>query len=61
MGVGSRLEVLPKDDSVLFVIARIKGEVWGALPGRIVVGAGGVGYQVLVPVSTYDRLNPLEG
>ena len=43
------------------MIARIKGEVWGALPGRIVVGAGGVGYQVLVPVSTYDRLNPLEG
>lgn len=52
---------MPKDDSVLLVIARIKGEVWGALPGRIVVGAGGVGYQVLVPVSTYDRLNPLEG
>ena len=49
------------EDNILFVIARIKGEVWEALPGRIVVGAGGVGYQVLVPVSTYDRLNPLEG
>lgn len=61
MGVGSRLEVFTKDDSILFVIARIKGEVWEALPGRIVVGAGGVGYQLLVPVSTYDRLNPLEG
>ena len=61
MGVGSRLEVFPKDDSIHFVIARIKGEVWEALPGRIVVGAGGVGYQLLVPVSTYDRLNPLEG
>ena len=61
MGGGSRLEVLSKEDSVLSVIARIKGEVWGALPGRIVVGAGGVGYQILVPVSTYDRLNPLEG
>lgn len=61
MGVGSRLEVLPMEDNILFVIARIKGEVWEALPGRIVVGAGGVGYQVLVPVSTYDRLNPLEG
>ena len=61
MGVGSRLEVSPKGDSILFVIARIKGEVWEALPGRIVVGAGGVGYQLLVPVSTYDRLNPLEG
>ncbi len=43
------------------MITRIKGEVWEALPGRIVVGAGGVGYQLLVPVSTYDRLNPLEG
>lgn len=43
------------------MIARIKGEIWEALPGRIVVGAGGVGYQILVPVSTYDRLNPLEG
>ncbi len=61
MCVGSRLEVSPVEDIVLSVIARIKGEVWGALPGRIVVGAGGVGYQVLVPVSTYDRLNPLEG
>jgi Holliday junction DNA helicase RuvA len=49
------------EDNILFVIARIKGEVWEALPGRIVVGAGGVGYQILVPVSTYDRLNPLEG
>jgi len=43
------------------MIARIKGEVWEALPGRIVVGAGGVGYQVLVPLSTYDQLNPMEG
>ena len=50
-----------KEDSVLSVIARIKGEVWGALPGRIVVGVGGVGYQILVPISTYDRLNPVEG
>ncbi len=43
------------------MIARLKGEIWEALPGRIVVGAGGVGYQVLVPISTYDRLNPVEG
>ena len=43
------------------MIARVKGEVWEALPGRIVVGAGGVGYQVIVPLSTYDQLNPLEG
>ena len=43
------------------MIARIKGEVWEAFPGRIVIGAGGVGYQVIVPLSTYDQLNPLEG
>ena len=43
------------------MIARIKGEVWEALPGRVVIGAGGVGYQVLVPLSTYDQLNPVEG
>lgn len=43
------------------MITRLKGEVWEALPGRVVVGAGGVGYQVLVPMSTYDQLNPAEG
>ncbi|MDA8975306.1 Holliday junction branch migration protein RuvA [Akkermansiaceae bacterium] len=43
------------------MITRLKGEVWEALPGRVVIGAGGVGYQVLVPMSTYDQLNPVEG
>jgi len=43
------------------VIARLRGEIWEALPGRIVVGAGGVGYLVNVPLSTYDAINPLEG
>lgn len=43
------------------VIARLKGEVWEALPGRVVVGAGGVGYLVQLPLSTYDQMNPLEG
>ena len=43
------------------MIARLKGEVWEALPGRLVVGVGGVGYQVIVPMSTYDQLNPVEG
>ena len=42
------------------MIARLKGEVWEALPGRIVVGAGGVGYLVNLPLSTYDALNPIE-
>jgi Holliday junction DNA helicase RuvA len=43
------------------MIARLKGVVWEALPGRVVVGAGGVGYLVQLPLSTYDQLNPLEG
>lgn len=43
------------------MIARLKGEVWEALPGRVVVGAGGVGYLVQLPLSTYDQLNPIEG
>ena len=33
-----------------------------ALPNRLVVETGGgVGYQVLVPLSSYDRLNPVPG
>ena len=33
-----------------------------ALPNRLVVETGGgVGYQVLVPLSTYDRLHPVPG
>lgn len=43
------------------MIARLRGEIWEALPGRLVVGAGGVGYQVMVPMSTYDALRPVEG
>ena len=43
------------------MIAAIKGEVWEALPNRLVVGCGGVGYLLHVPVSTYDQLNPFKG
>ncbi len=32
-----------------------------ALPNRLVVEAGGVGYLVFVPLSSFDRLNPREG
>jgi len=58
---GLRLVAIRRSDRVLGMIARLKGEIWEALPGRIVVGAGGVGYLVNVPLSTYDQLNPLEG
>jgi Holliday junction DNA helicase RuvA len=44
------------------MIARLRGEVVEALPNRLVVETGGgVGYQVLVPLSSYDRLNPVPG
>ncbi|MEC9055119.1 MAG: Holliday junction branch migration protein RuvA [Verrucomicrobiota bacterium] len=43
------------------MIARLRGEVVEALPNRLVVEAGGVGYQVFVPISSFDRLNPREG
>jgi Holliday junction DNA helicase RuvA len=43
------------------VIARLRGEVVEALPNRLVIEAGGVGYQVFVPISSFDRLNPRIG
>ncbi|MEM9081188.1 MAG: Holliday junction branch migration protein RuvA [Verrucomicrobiota bacterium] len=43
------------------MIAALRGEVWEALPNRLLVGCGGVGYLVHVPLSTYDRLNPFKG
>ena len=38
------------------VIARLKGTLVGKLPNRIVVDVGGVGYDVLVPLSTFYGL-----
>ena len=43
------------------MIARLKGEIWEALPGRLVVGVAGVGYLVVVPMSTYDAVSPVLG
>ncbi len=43
------------------MIAALKGEVWEALPNRLVIGCGGVGYLVHVPISTFDKLNPFKG
>lgn len=45
----------------LRMIARLRGTVLEALPGRVVIDVNGVGYLVHVPMSTYDKLNPLEG
>lgn len=43
------------------MISRLRGKVWEAYPNRLVLDVGGVGYEVLVPVSSVDRLNPVEG
>lgn len=43
------------------MIARVRGEVLEAYPNRLVVEAGGVGYEIHIPISTFDRLHPAEG
>lgn len=43
------------------MIARLRGTVLEAYPNRLVVDVHGVGYEVLVPLSTFDRLHATEG
>lgn len=43
------------------MIARIRGRILEAYPNRLVVDVQGVGYEVLVPLSTFDRLHAAEG
>jgi Holliday junction DNA helicase RuvA len=43
------------------MIARLRGKVIEAYPNRLVVDVHGVGYEVLIPLSTYDRLHAAEG
>jgi len=43
------------------MIARLRGNVLEALPGRLVVDVNGVGYMLTVSLSTYDEINPVEG
>lgn len=43
------------------MIAFLRGTVAEARPRSIVVDVGGVGYEALVPMSTYDALNPQRG
>lgn len=38
------------------MIAFLKGEVAEALPGRVVLDVCGVGYEVLIPLSTFEKL-----
>ncbi|HCI92802.1 MAG TPA: Holliday junction branch migration protein RuvA [Verrucomicrobiales bacterium] len=43
------------------MIARIRGKVLDALPGRLVIDVNGLGYLLTVSLSTYDEINPVEG
>ena len=43
------------------MIARLRGQVIEAYPNRLVVDVHGVGYEVMVPLSTFDRLHAAEG
>lgn len=43
------------------MIARLRGKVIEAYPNRLVVDVHGVGYEVHVPLSTFDRLHAAEG
>lgn len=41
------------------MIAYIKGTLAEKQPTRVVVDVGGVGYEVFIPLSSYDRLPPV--
>lgn len=43
------------------MISFLRGIVVEALPQRLVLDVHGVGYEVQVPLSTFDALNPLPG
>lgn len=43
------------------MIARLRGKVWESYPNRLILDVGGVGYEVMVPVSSIDRLRPVVG
>ena len=43
------------------MISFLRGTVAEALPQCLVVDVNGVGYEVTVPLSTFDQLNPMVG
>ena len=43
------------------MIARLRGTIWEAYPNRLVIDVQGVGYEVLIPLSTFDFLHPSPG
>lgn len=43
------------------MIAHLKGTVFSPLPNQIIIDVNGVGYQVQIPLSTYDKTLPQPG
>ncbi|MFK7851189.1 MAG: Holliday junction branch migration protein RuvA [Akkermansiaceae bacterium] len=43
------------------MIARLRGKIIEAFPNRLVVDCNGVGYEAIIPISTFDHLHPSEG
>ncbi len=43
------------------MISFLRGTVAEALPQTLVLDVNGVGYEVQIPLSTFDALNPIEG
>jgi holliday junction DNA helicase RuvA len=43
------------------MIVRLSGKIVSALPHKLVIDVNGVGYEVSIPLSTYDKLAPQEG
>lgn len=41
------------------MITFLEGELTAALPTQAVVNVGGIGYEVLIPLSSYDKLPPI--
>lgn len=45
----------------IFMIAFLRGKVAEALPQKLTLDVHGVGYEVHIPLSSFDHLNPKEG
>lgn len=55
----SRLDlILEKTDISLDMITFLEGTLVEKQPGRVVLNVGGVGYEVLTPLSSFERLPP---
>lgn len=62
-GGGIAMALTPRRWHGIFLpmIARIRGKVWEAYPNRLILDVQGVGYEIHVPLSTFDHLHPHEG